>query len=143
VDRATKYGFLFVGFTFIALLMFDVIGGARVSLIHYLLVGGGLVMFFVLLLALSEVIGFGAAYALASAGVIGLVTAYTAAVLKSWARSKWIGGLLGGLYATLFVLLSLEAYSLLIGALLMFTALAVVMYLTRNIDWGTKREVVA
>lgn len=143
VDRATKYGFLFVGFTFIALLMFDVIGGARVSLIHYLLVGGGLVMFFVLLLALSEVIGFGAAYALASAGVIGLVTAYTAAVLKSWARAKWIGVLLGGLYATLFVLLSLEAYSLLIGALLMFTALAVVMYLTRNIDWGTKREVAA
>ena len=67
VDRAVKYGFLFVGFTFVAFLMFDVIGGVRVSLVEYLLVGAGLVMFFILLLALAEVIGFGVAYALASA----------------------------------------------------------------------------
>ncbi len=140
VDRATKYGFLFVGFTFMAFLMFDVIGGVRVSLVEYLLVGAGLVMFFVLLLALAEVIGFGVAYGLASGGIIGLITAYSAAVLKSWQRGKWIGGLLVGLYATLYVLLSLEAYSLLIGALLLFVALAGVMYLTRNIDWGSKRS---
>jgi inner membrane protein len=139
VDRATKYGFLFVGFTFMAFLMFDVIGGVRVSLVEYLLVGAGLVMFFVLLLALAEVTGFGAAYALASGGIIGLITAYSAAVLKSWGRAKWIGGLLTGLYTTLYVLLSLEAYSLLIGALLLFAALAGVMYLTRNIDWGARR----
>ncbi len=139
VDRATKYGFLFVGFTFMAFLMFDVIGGVRVSLVEYLLVGAGLVMFFVLLLALAEVTGFGAAYALASGGIIGLITAYSASVLKSWNRAKWIGGLLAGLYTTLYVLLSLEAYSLLIGALLLFAALAGVMYLTRNIDWGARR----
>jgi inner membrane protein len=139
VDRATKYGFLFVGFTFIAFLMFDVIGGVRVSLIEYLLVGAGLVMFFVLLLAMAEVVGFGTAYALASGGIIGLITAYSAAVLKSWGRAKWIGGLLSGLYGTLYVLLSLEAYSLLIGSLLLFVALAGVMYLTRNIDWGQKK----
>ena len=92
-----------------------------------------------MLLALSEVIGFGVAYALASAAIIGLITAYSAAVLKSWARAKWIGGLLSGLYATLYVLLSLEAFSLLIGAVLLFVALAGVMYLTRNIDWGGKK----
>ena len=140
VDRATKYGFLFVGFTFVAFLMFDVIGGVRVSLIEYLLVGAGLVMFFVLLLAMAEVVGFGTAYALASGGIIGLITAYSAAVLKSWGRAKWIGGLLSGLYGTLYVLLSLEAYSLLIGSLLLFVALAGVMYLTRNIDWGQKKN---
>jgi inner membrane protein len=139
VDRATKYGFLFVGFTFVAFLMFDVIGGVRVSLIEYLLVGAGLVMFFILLLAMAEVVGFGTAYALASGGIIGLITAYSAAVLKSWGRAKWIGGLLSGLYGTLYVLLSLEAYSLLIGSLLLFVALAGVMYLTRNIDWGQKK----
>jgi inner membrane protein len=139
VDKATKYGFLFIGFTFVALLMFDVIGGNRVSLIEYLLVGAGLVMFFVLLLAFAEVTGFGLAYTIASAAVIGLITAYSAAVLKSWGRARWIGGLLVGLYAVLFVLLSLEAYALLIGALLLFVALAGVMYLTRNIDWGAKR----
>ncbi len=138
VDRATKYGFLFIGFTFIAFLMFDVIGGARVSMVEYLLVGAGLVMFFLLLLAMAEVTGFALAYLLASGAIIGLITAYSAAILKSWARSKWIGALLAGLYATLYVLLSLEGYSLLIGSLMLFAALAGIMYLTRNIDWSAK-----
>ena len=139
VERAVKYGFLFVGFTFVAFLMFDVIGGVRVSLIEYLLVGAGLVLFFVMLLAMSELLGFGLAYTTASAAIIGLITAYSAAVLKSWSRAKWIGGLLSGLYATLYTLLSLEDMSLLIGSLLLFVALAAVMYLTRNIDWSAKR----
>ena len=136
VNRATKYGFLFIGFTFLALLLFDVVGGVRVSAVEYLLVGAGLVLFFVLLLAFAEVIGFTAAYLVASAAIIGLITAYSAAVLKSWRRAGMIGALLAGLYAVLYVLLSLEAYSLLIGSLMLFVALAAVMYLTRNLNWG-------
>jgi inner membrane protein len=139
VNRAAKYGFLFVGFTFLALLMFDVIAGVRVSPVEYLLTGAALVLFFVLLLALAEVIGFTAAYILASAAIAGLNTAYSAAVLGSWRRAWFIGGLLVGLYAVLYILLSLEAYSLLIGALLLFVALAGVMYATRRIDWSGRR----
>ena len=140
VNRATKYGFLFIGFTFLALLMFDIIAGVRVSAVEYLLMGAALVLFFVLLLAFAEVIGFTAAYILASAAIAGLNTAYSAAVLKSWRRAWFIGGLLVALYAVLYILLSLEAYSLLIGALLLFGALAGVMYATRRIDWGERRE---
>ncbi len=140
VNRATKYGFLFIGFTFLALLMFDVIGGVRVSAVEYLLMGAALVMFFVLLLAFAEVIGFTPAYILASAAIAGLNTAYSAAVLGSWRRAAFIGGLLIGLYAVLYVLLSLDAFSLLIGSLLSFAALAGVMYATRRIDWGGGRE---
>jgi inner membrane protein len=136
VNRAAKYGFLFVGFTFLAFLMFDVIGGVRVSAVEYLLVGAGLILFFVLLLAFAEVIGFLYAYLLAAAAITGLNTAYSAAVLKSWRRAGFIGGLLTGLYAVLYVLLSLEAYSLLIGSVLLFAALAAVMYATRNLNWG-------
>ena len=136
VDRATKYGFLFIGFTFLALLMFDVIGGVRVSAVEYLLMGAALVLFFVLLLAFAEVIGFSVAYVVASAAIAGLNTAYSSAVLKSWRRASFIGALLIGLYAVLYVLLSLEDYSLLIGSLLLFAALAAVMYLTRNLEWG-------
>jgi len=139
VNRATKYGFLFIGFTFLALLMFDVIGGVRVSAVEYLLMGAALVLFFVLLLAFAEVIGFTLAYILASAAIAGLNTAYSAAVLGTWRRAAFIGGLLGSLYAVLYILLSLEAYSLLIGALLLFAALAGVMYATRRIDWGAPR----
>ena len=140
VNRAAKYGFLFIGFTFLALLMFDVIGGVRISPVEYLLMGAALVLFFVLLLAFAEVIGFTPAYILASAAIAGLNTAYAAAVLRSWRRALLIGGLLVALYAVLYILLSLEAFSLLIGSLLLFAALAAVMYGTRRIDWSAKRE---
>ena len=139
VNRATKYGFLFIGFTFLALLMFDVIGGVRVSAVEYLLMGAALILFFVLLLAFAEVIGFTPAYVVASAAIAGLNTAYSAAVLGSWRRASFIGGLLVGLYAVLYILLSLEAFSLLIGSLLLFAALAGVMYATRRIDWSAPR----
>jgi inner membrane protein len=140
VSRAAKYGFLFIGFTFLAFLLFDVIGGVRVSAVEYLLVGAGLVLFFALLLAFAEVIGFTPAYVLASAAIIGLNTAYSAAVLKSWRRAGLIGALLTGLYVVLYILLSLEAFSLLIGSLMLFVALAAVMYLTRNLNWGGRSE---
>lgn len=143
VDRSIKYGFLFIGFTFLAFLMFDVIAGAKVAAAEYLMTGAGLVLFFVLLLAFAEVVGFMIAYLIAAGAITGLLTAYSAAVLKSWGRARVIAGLLTGLYATLYVLLSLEAFSLLIGSLLLFVALAVVMWATRNIDWGAKREVEA
>ncbi|MEO5611510.1 MAG: cell envelope integrity protein CreD [Sphingomicrobium sp.] len=139
VNRAIKYGFLFIGFTFLTLLMFDVIGGVRISSVEYLLMGAALVLFFVLLLAFAEVIGFAPAYMLAAAAIAGLNTAYSAAVLKSWRRAWLIGGLLVALYAVLYILLNLEAYSLLIGSLLLFVALAGVMYATRRIDWGAVR----
>jgi len=140
VDRSVKYGFLFIGFTFLAYLMFDVIAGARVAAAEYLLTGAGLVLFFVLLLAFAEVVGFMWAYLIVAGAITGLLTAYSAAVLKSWLRARFIGGLLVGLYATLYVLLNLEAYSLIIGSLLLFVALAVVMWATRAIDWGSRRE---
>ncbi len=136
VSRAAKYGFLFIGFTFLAFLMFDIIGMVRVSAVEYLLVGVALILFFALLLAFAEVIGFTTAYVIASAAIIGLITAYSGAVLKSWRRASYIGGLLTGLYAVLYILLSLEAFSLLIGSLMLFVALAGVMYATRNLDWG-------
>lgn len=136
VDRSVKYGFLFIGFTFLAFLLFDIVAGARVAAAEYLLTGAGLVLFFVMLLAFAEVIGFTGAYLLASAAIIGLLTAYSAAVLKSWQRARFIGALLVGLYALLFVLLNLEAWSLLIGSVLLFAALAGVMYATRGVDWS-------
>src|SRR3954451_4847380 len=143
VNRAIKYGFLFIGFTFLALLMFDVIGGVAVSAVEYLLMGAALVLFFVLLLAFAEVIGFTPAYIVAGGAIAGLNTAYSAAVLASWRRAGFIGGLLAGLYAVLYILLSLEAFSLLIGSLLLFVALAGSQYATRSIDWGGKKEVEA
>lgn len=137
VNRAVKYGFLFIGFTFLAYLLFDIVGGARVAGAEYLLTGAGLVLFFVMLLAFAEVIGFTFAYVVASGATIGLLSSYSAAVLGSWKRAKFMGALLVGLYAVLFVLLNLEGLSLLIGSVMLFVALAGVMYTTRKINWSS------
>ncbi|MEO9462848.1 MAG: cell envelope integrity protein CreD [Marinomonas sp.] len=137
VDRSVKYGFLFIGFTFLAYFLFDIVGGARVAAAEYLLTGAGLVLFFILLLAFAEVVGFTFAYIAASAATIGLLAAYSAAVLGSRKRAMFMGALLVGLYALLFVLLNLEGLSLLIGSVMLFLALAGVMYATRNIDWSS------
>lgn len=135
-ERSIKYGFLFIGFTFLAFLMFDIVAGARVASAEYLLTGAGLVLFFVMLLAFAEIIGFGLAYLVASGAIIGLLTTYSAAVLGGWRRAGFIAALLTGLYGVLYVLLNLEAWSLVIGSLLLFVALAAVMYATRSIDWS-------
>lgn len=140
INRAVKYGFLFIGFTFAMLFLFDIAAGVRISAVEYLLIGAALVLFFTLLLALAEIMGFAFAYALAAAAIIGLITAYASAVLRDRARAGALGGMLVALYLAIFILLSIEAYSLLIGALLIFTALAAIMYVTRNVDWLGERE---
>ncbi len=137
VNRSVKYGFLFIGFTFLAFLMFDIVGGARVAAAEYLLSGAGLVLFFVMLLAFSEMLGFMIAYLIASAATIGLLSAYSAAILGSWKRARVIAALLVALYAGLYVLLNLEEWSLVIGSVLLFFALAGMMYATRRIDWSS------
>ncbi|AMO73341.1 colicin resistance protein [Sphingorhabdus sp. M41] len=136
VDRAAKYGFLIIGFTFVAFLLFDLIGGVSISSVQYILIGAALVLFFVLLLAFAEIIGFALAFVAASAATIGLITAYSASVLASWRRAGLVGGLLAGLYGAIYILLSLQAYSLLIGSLLIFAALGGLMFVTRRLDWS-------
>lgn len=135
INRSVKYGFLFIGFTFLMFWLFDVVGGVAVATVEYLLAGAGLVLFFVMLLAFAEVIGFGLAYLVAAGAIVGLLAAYSAAVLASRKRAGIIAVLLAALYAVLYVLLGLEAYSLLIGSLLLFAGLAATMWLTRRIDW--------
>ena len=135
INRSVKYGFLFVGFTFLMFWLFDVVGGVAVATVEYLLAGAGLVLFFVMLLAFAEVIGFALAYVVAAGAIVALLTAYSAAVLGSRRRAGVVGGLLGALYGVLYVLLGLEAYSLLIGSVLLFGGLAATMWLTRRIDW--------
>ena len=140
VNRATKYGFLFIGFTFLALLMFDVIGGVRVSAVEYLLMGAALVLFFVLLLAFAEVIGFTAGLSRRLGGDCRAQHGLFGGGARQLAASGVHRRPARRLYAVLYVLLSLEAFSLLIGSLLLFAALAGVMYATRRIDWGAARR---
>ena len=135
LERASKYGFLFIGLTFAAFLLFELLRRLAIHPAQYGLVGLALAMFFLLLTALSEHIDFAAAYAIASFACVGLVTGYLVRVLRSAGSGLAFGGALAALYAMLYALLKAEDYSLLGGSLLLFALLAALMIATRRVDW--------
>ena len=134
-DRATKYGLLFIVLTFVAVALAEVLRRLRVHPIQYLLVGSALVVFFLLLVSLSELWPFGWAYACAAAASTALLTHYGAHVLGGLRPGLVFGAGIGTLFGAMFVLLRLEQGSLVIGSVLLFTVLAAVMTVTRRIDW--------
>lgn len=142
-DRAVKYGILFLVLTFATFFLFEIIGQYKLHPFQYLLVGCALSLFYLLLIAISEVSQFELAYGVASIATISAITLYSKAILGKVRQSaQWvIGGLLSILYIYLFVLLQLEALSLLFGAIGLFIVLAVIMYVTRNIDWYNETAV--
>ena len=135
VDRASKYGLLFVLLTFVGFFMFELIKQLRIHPIQYLLVGLALAIFFLLLLSLSEQIPFVWAYLVASAACIGLLGFYLSYVLRSRARGAGFAAMLTALYAVLYVLLISVDNALVLGSLLLFAILAAIMTITRKIDW--------
>jgi inner membrane protein len=135
LERAAKYGFLFIGLMFAAFFMFELLRRLMIHPVQYALVGLALAMFFLLLTALSEHMAFAGAYALATIACVGLVTAYVLRVLRSAAAGLAFGGALGSLYGVLYLLIQAEDYSLLGGALLLFVLLAAAMLATRKVDW--------
>jgi len=135
VERAIKYGMLFLVLVFAAFFLFEVLSGLRIHPFQYALVGAALCLFYLGLLSLSEFISFGLSYVTAAAVTTVLIWFYCAKVLKSGRRTLIIVGLLTGIYGFLYVALQLQDYSLLFGTAGLFAVLAVVIYLTRNIDW--------
>src|SRR5262249_28184675 len=135
LERASKYGFLFVGLTFAAFMLFELLRRLAIHPVQYALVGLALAMFFLLLTALSEHIAFAAAYAAASLACVGLVTGYLVWVLRSARFAFGFGAVLASVYAMLYALLQAEDYSLLGGSILLFVLLAVVMIGTRRVNW--------
>jgi inner membrane protein len=134
-ERAVKYGFLFVFLTFVTFFLFEVLRRMAVHPIQYALCGAAVALFFLLLVSLSEHLPFVGAYLVASGACIGLAAFYVGYVLRSAARGAMFGGLLGALYALLYVILQSEDYALLLGTLLLTAVLAIVMFVTRHVDW--------
>jgi len=133
--RSAKYAILFIGFTFSAFFIAEILTRKRVHPVQYLLIGLALVLFYVLLLSLSEHLAFGLAYLLATLATIALVACYSASVLRTRRLGALVAALLGGLYGYMYVLLNLEDYALLMGGIGLFLVLGAIMYLTRGIDW--------
>ncbi len=134
-ERAGKYGMLFVALSFVALFLFDALGRWRVHPVQYLLVGIALCTFYVVLLALSEQVGFGFAYLAAAVVMVGIIGGYAVAAARSRAAGVTLGALLALIYALLYGLVISEHYSLLIGAVALLVSIGALMYLTRRVDW--------
>ncbi len=134
-DRATKYGLLFIALTFLAVGLFELMHGLRVHPVQYFLVGSALSIFFLLLVSLSEHISFNASYASAASACVLLLSYYASHMLGGIKRGVPFGLGIALLYGLLFVLLQLEQTALVVGAIALFVVLAMVMALTRKLDW--------
>jgi inner membrane protein len=134
-DRASKYGILFVVLTFVGFGLFELIRRLPIHPMQYLLVGLALAIFFLLLVSLSEHVAFWIAYLVSAVACIGVQFLYLSGVLRSWWRASGFAVGLTALYGALYGLLISEDNALLMGSLLLFGILAVIMWVTRRVDW--------
>ena len=134
-DRAVKYGLLFIALTFVCVGLIEVLSGRRVHPVQYALVGLALALFFLLLLSLSEHLPFVVAYGVAAGACAVLLGFYGTFMLGRAGAGLAFGAGIASLYGLLYVLLQMEQDALVIGALMLFAALAAVMVLTRRVDW--------
>jgi len=135
VERSIKYGVLFLVLVFTTFFLFEVTARQKIHPFQYLMVGAALCLFYLLLLLLSEVIGFGWEYLIASVASTLLITWYCRFFLGGGVRTLIIGAGLAGVYAFLYITLRQQDYALLMGAIALFIVLAIVMYVTRKVDW--------
>jgi inner membrane protein len=135
VDRALKYSIMFIGLVFLTYFMFEIVSGARAHPAQYIMVGLAQAIFYLLLLAFAEQIGFTIAFIIAAGATVILISLYVAAVFRK--RVYIVPAFLTFtvVYALMYVLMQMEEYSLLVGSLASFGALAALMYLTRNVAW--------
>ncbi len=136
-ERATKYAGMFIVLTFAAFFVLEMVKRWRIHPMQYLMIGAALVLFFLLLLSLSEHLDFALAYGIASAGCIALLGHYLRHVLGGWRPGLAMSGLLVALYGVLYGILVSEDNALMMGSLLLFGVLAAIMVATRRIDWYT------
>jgi len=137
VERSLKYAILFVALAFLVFFVVETVSPQRLHAVQYALVGSAQVLFYLLVLSLSEHIGFALSYLIAASATVVLTSLYAMSVLASRARAAALFVVLSALYGLLYVILNAEDYALLIGSGLLFSALAATMYVTRRINWYT------
>jgi inner membrane protein len=133
--RLAKYSIMFILFTFAAFFFSEIINKRRVHPIQYILIGMAILIFYTLVLSLSEHISFNYAYILSAAAVTLIISGYAKAIESNSRFAFTIMGILTILYCYLFIILQLEDYALIMGSIGLLVILAIVMYITRKINW--------
>ncbi len=140
-ERAIKYAILFLGLTFTAFFLFEIFNRYKIHPIQYILIGLSMIMFYALFLSLTEQMPFIIAYVIATLATVGLITYYSAFVLRNKKRAYGMGTFLFALYTYLYVVLKSEDHALIMGTAGLFTILGIVMFITRNLDWYAIRAI--
>ena len=135
VTRSLKYGVMFVGLVFLTFFVFEALSGKRLHPAQYVLIGLVQMIFYLLLLSLSEYVGFDAGFALGAIATVGLISLYASWAFKERKQGFRALAVFGPLYALIYCLMRLEDFALLAGSVASFIGLAAAMYLTRNIEW--------
>lgn len=137
--RTVKYAIMLIGLSFLVFFFLEILNDMRIHPIQYVFVGLALCLFYTLLLSISEQASFNIAYGLAGASTVLLVSLYARAILKSNRLSLMLFSLMFILYSYIFVIIQLQDLALLFGSIGLFIVLALVMYLSRKIDWYAVR----
>jgi inner membrane protein len=135
VQRSLKYALMFVGLVFLAYFLFETMQKRRVHPAQYVLIGLAQIIFYLLLLSLAERVGFDLGFAIAATATVTLISAYAGWVFNQAKQGYIALAAFTALYALIYILMRLEDWALLVGAVASFAAIAAVMYFTRNIDW--------
>ncbi|MDN4165052.1 cell envelope integrity protein CreD [Cytophagales bacterium LB-30] len=138
--RTAKYGILIIMLTFISLLLIEIMYKVRIHPFQYILIGCGLIIYYSLLLSLSEQIGFTYAYWIASVATVVLIGFYGRSFLPK-SQTVWaFTGLLSLFYGFIFVITREEDYALLLGSVGLFLILGGIMFASRKIQWYKEKE---
>lgn len=140
VSRTLKYSIGFLSLVFFAVFIIELKGGRMVHWVQYVLTGLALIIFYILLLALAEHLGFALAYGLAATATTLLIAVYVGSVTASRRSGASLAVVLGVTYGVMYLILREDEYALLAGALISFVTIAATMYFTRNVDWSGDRE---
>lgn len=135
-ERASKYGFLVIGLTFLIFFLIQSISKINIHIFQYSMIGIALIMFYTLLISITEHSSFSFAYLIAGASVIIMISLYSISILKDKKFPMFIGASLSVLYTFIYVIIQLEDYALLVGSIGLFMILAAVMYFSRKIEWN-------
>ena len=135
-ERASKYGFLVIGLTFLIFFLIQSISKINIHIFQYSMIGIALIMFYTLLISITEHSSFSFAYLVAGASVIIMISLYSISILKDKKFPMFIGASLSVLYTFIYVIIQLEDYALLVGSIGLFLILAAVMYFSRKIEWN-------
>jgi len=135
-ERASKYGFLIIGLTFLIFFLIQSVSKISIHIFQYTMIGLALIMFYTLLISITEHSSFALAYIVAGISVVIMITLYSVSILKNIKFPAFIATALSGLYAFIYVIIQLENYALLVGSIGLFLILGAVMYASRKIDWN-------